>query len=258
MSPTDRRALVDRDDPLLAIVAQCRLLKIARSTRYYRPAPADPDDLAVMRRMDELYLASPFYGSRRMVAILRREGFVINRKRVRRLTQVMGLEVETATVMAKLELVISIDTGTAHLAATLGCETWVLQRHADLGACWRWNKDWYPNNVRVFQQPPGWQLGSGVQRSPDRVTRQIRRRKSGAGAVIADTIRRRERIRSLSFAASDRTMKEPADRTTKEPARRAEGMLSGRTLKKALIDIRDTWSVKIKNTISVTHSPHVR
>src|SRR5271165_3373195 len=45
-----------------------------------------------MRRMDELYLASPFYGSRRMVAVLRREGLVVNRKRVRRLMRVMGLE----------------------------------------------------------------------------------------------------------------------------------------------------------------------
>src|ERR1700723_2059287 len=88
MSPADRRARVDRDDPVLSIVAQCRLLKIARSTLYYRPAPVDPDDLAVMRRMDELYLASPFYGSRRMVAVLRREGLVINRKRVRRLMRV--------------------------------------------------------------------------------------------------------------------------------------------------------------------------
>jgi putative transposase len=92
MSGPDRRALVDRDDAVLAIVAQCRLLKIARSTLYYQPAPVDPDDLAVMRRMDELYLASPFYGSRRMVAVLRREGVVINRKRVRRLMRVMGLE----------------------------------------------------------------------------------------------------------------------------------------------------------------------
>src|ERR1700690_3498049 len=92
MSLAERRARVDRDNPVLAIVAQCRMLKIARSTLYYRPAPVDPDDLAVMRRMDELYLASPFYGSRRMVAVLRRKGLVINRKRVRRLMRVMGLE----------------------------------------------------------------------------------------------------------------------------------------------------------------------
>ena len=92
MSVPDRRAMVDRDDPVLAVVAQCRLLKIARSTLYYRPAAVDPDDLALMRRMDELYLASPFYGSRRMVAVLRREGLVVNRKRVRRLMRLMGLE----------------------------------------------------------------------------------------------------------------------------------------------------------------------
>ena len=73
-------------------MAQCRLLKIARSTLYYRPVAVDPDDLALMRRIDELYLASPFYGSRRMVAVLRREGLVVNRKRVRRLMRLMGLE----------------------------------------------------------------------------------------------------------------------------------------------------------------------
>jgi putative transposase len=49
------------------------------------------DDLAVMRRMDELYLATPFYGLRRMTAVLRRAGLAVNRKRVRRLMRVMGL-----------------------------------------------------------------------------------------------------------------------------------------------------------------------
>src|SRR5471030_3101521 len=44
-----------------------------------------------MRRMDELYLAYPFYGSRRMAAVLRREGWAVNRKRVRRLMRLMGL-----------------------------------------------------------------------------------------------------------------------------------------------------------------------
>jgi putative transposase len=50
MKAAERRAMVDHNDPVLPIVAQCRLLKIARSTLYYRPAPVDPDDLAVMRR----------------------------------------------------------------------------------------------------------------------------------------------------------------------------------------------------------------
>ena len=92
MSRAERLALVDRADPVLSIVAQCRLLKVARSTLYYRPAPVSADDLAVMRRMDELHLAWPFYGSRRMAAVLRRDGWSVNRKRVKRLMRVMGLE----------------------------------------------------------------------------------------------------------------------------------------------------------------------
>jgi putative transposase len=92
MSPGERRAVVDRDDPDLSIAAQCQLLKVARSTLYYQPAPVDPDDLALMRRMDELYTKWPFYGARRMVAALRQDGAIVNRKRVRRLMRVMGLE----------------------------------------------------------------------------------------------------------------------------------------------------------------------
>src|SRR3977135_4554306 len=92
MSRAERLALVDRADPGLSTVEQCLLLKVARSTLYYRPAPVSMDDLAVMRRMDELYLASPFYGSRRMTAVLRREGWPVNRKRIKRLMRVMALE----------------------------------------------------------------------------------------------------------------------------------------------------------------------
>jgi putative transposase len=92
MSTSARLSLVDRVDPVLSIVTQCQLLKVARSTLYYRPVPVSADDLAVMRRIDELYLSAPFYGSRRMVAVLQREGWVVNRKRVRRLMRVMGLE----------------------------------------------------------------------------------------------------------------------------------------------------------------------
>ena len=93
MSAAARLSLVDSADPALSIVAQCRLLKVARSTLYHRPAPVSADDLAVMRRIDELYLATPFYGSRRLAAVLQRAGCPVNRKRVRRLMRVMGLEV---------------------------------------------------------------------------------------------------------------------------------------------------------------------
>jgi len=50
------------------------------------------DDLRLMRRIDELYLVTPFYGARRMVAVLRRDGWTVNRKRVRRLMRVMRIE----------------------------------------------------------------------------------------------------------------------------------------------------------------------
>ena len=76
----------------LSVRRQCALLDLSRS-RVYRPkSVTGTDDLAVMRRIDELYLASPFYGSRRMTAVLRREGWSVNRKRVRRLMRMMALE----------------------------------------------------------------------------------------------------------------------------------------------------------------------
>src|SRR4029077_6465 len=92
MSRGKRLGLVDRADPALSTVEQCKLLKVARSSLYYRPAPVSADDLAVMRRMDELHLAWPFYGSRRLAAVLRREGWPVNRKRIKRLMRIMALE----------------------------------------------------------------------------------------------------------------------------------------------------------------------
>jgi putative transposase len=92
MNQITRLSLVDRADGDLSIVAQCRLLKVARSTLYYRAGPVSADDLRLMRWLDEQYLATPFYGSRRMVAVLRRDGEVVNRKRVRRLMRLMGIE----------------------------------------------------------------------------------------------------------------------------------------------------------------------
>ena len=92
MTRSERLALVDHDDPALPVVAQCRLLKIARSTLYYPAVPVSVDDLAVMRRMDELHLAWPFYGSRRLAAVLGREGWQVNRKRAKRLMRVLAIE----------------------------------------------------------------------------------------------------------------------------------------------------------------------
>jgi putative transposase len=91
MSTPDRRALLDRDHARLSIRRQCALLGLARSGIYRPPSPANENDLAVMRRLDELFTAWPFLGSRRMTVMLRAEGHVINRKRVQRLMRRMGI-----------------------------------------------------------------------------------------------------------------------------------------------------------------------
>jgi putative transposase len=71
---------------------QCELLAVNRSSLYYEPNGTDPDDVALMRRMDELHLKYPFYGSRKLTEALKNEGRDLNRKRVQRLMRVMGLE----------------------------------------------------------------------------------------------------------------------------------------------------------------------
>ena len=92
MSGRDRRAKVERAGSDLSVRRQCALLNVARSG-VYRPQPEpDAQDLAVMRRIDELYLEKPFYGSRRMTFDLNEEGRGVNRKRVQRLMRLMGLE----------------------------------------------------------------------------------------------------------------------------------------------------------------------
>ena len=92
MNRSDRLALVDHDDPALPVVAQCRLLKVARSTLYYRPVPVSADDLAVMRRIDELHLEHPFAGSRMLRDFLHREGVEVGRRHVGTLMKRMGIE----------------------------------------------------------------------------------------------------------------------------------------------------------------------
>jgi putative transposase len=92
MSAADRRAMVERPGVDLSVRRQCMLLNLARSG-VYRPKPViDADDLAVMRRIDELHLDLPFYGSRRMTFELNKEGRGVNRKRVQRLMRAMGIE----------------------------------------------------------------------------------------------------------------------------------------------------------------------
>jgi putative transposase len=87
-----RRALVKHGDPCLSICRQCELIGLNRSTYSLPPATESEENLRLMRLIDEQYLKTPFYGSRRMTASLERRGEVVNRKRVQRLMALMGLE----------------------------------------------------------------------------------------------------------------------------------------------------------------------
>jgi len=76
----------------LPVAAQCRLLDISRGCVYYRPVPLSEADLHLMRRLDELHLEHPCFGSRRLVVLLGREGTDVGRQHVRTLMRRMGLE----------------------------------------------------------------------------------------------------------------------------------------------------------------------
>lgn len=91
MSTPDRRGMLDRADMALSIRRPCMLLGIARSGVYRPPRPANDNDLALMRRLDELFTVRPFLGSRRMTAMLKAEGLQVNRKRGQRLMRKMGI-----------------------------------------------------------------------------------------------------------------------------------------------------------------------
>jgi putative transposase len=91
MSAPDRRAMLDRADSALSLRRQCALVGVARSGVYRPVKPANDNDAALMRRIDELFTAWPFLGSRRMTAMLRAEGVNVNRKRVQRLMRLMGI-----------------------------------------------------------------------------------------------------------------------------------------------------------------------
>jgi len=76
----------------MPVVRQCGLLELSRSTFYYQPVGEDVYNLALMRLIDEQFTKRPFYGVPRMTESLRRTGYGVNPKRVRRLMRVMGLE----------------------------------------------------------------------------------------------------------------------------------------------------------------------
>jgi len=84
--------MIEPEHSSLSVRRQCELLDLARSGLYYESPGEPPENLKLMRLIDEAYTRWPFYGVRRMTAWLKREGHPVNPKRVRRLMRLMGLE----------------------------------------------------------------------------------------------------------------------------------------------------------------------
>ena len=118
MTAPDRRTRLDRAHPMLSIRRQCVLLSVSRSGVYRPQPPANDDaDLTLMRRIDELSMAWPFLGSRRIMAMLRTEGDSIkcrskNRQSELRLVRIRCVR-SSATVSTKVSAGCSATTASA-------------------------------------------------------------------------------------------------------------------------------------------------
>jgi putative transposase len=75
----------------LSIARQAKLLGVSRSSVYYRPKPDSGEELDLLKRLDEIFTENPMYGSRRLQAMLKREGILVGRRRIRRLMRKLGL-----------------------------------------------------------------------------------------------------------------------------------------------------------------------
>lgn len=88
----ERRGLIEPENEFISIVRQCELLDLARSSYYFEPCGESAENLEIMKHIDRAYTDSPYYGIRRMTALLEQQGLRINHKRVARLYRLMGIE----------------------------------------------------------------------------------------------------------------------------------------------------------------------
>ena len=84
--------MIETEDPMISLRRQGELIGLNRSSYYQRPAGESPLNLELMRRIDEQYLKTPFYGIRRLWVSLEKLGYWVNPKRVARLMRLMGIQ----------------------------------------------------------------------------------------------------------------------------------------------------------------------
>lgn len=83
--------MVEKGNNEISLTVQAKLLSLNRTGIYYKPRPAKEEEITIKHRIDEIYTRYPFYGSRRITALLKRESININRKRVQRYMQEMDI-----------------------------------------------------------------------------------------------------------------------------------------------------------------------
>ena len=83
--------MIEPSESPVSVRRQCELLRLNCSSLYYEPVATSEEELALMKRIDELHLRYPFYGSRKLALELRSEGRVVNRKRVQLLMRLMDI-----------------------------------------------------------------------------------------------------------------------------------------------------------------------
>ncbi len=92
LSLDEKRDLIKANDRDFTVKQQCELLGVSRSTYYYEMAPDDEFNLAMMREIDQIYTAHPFYGKRRMSAVLKSKGHEVGVDLARTLMRRMGIQ----------------------------------------------------------------------------------------------------------------------------------------------------------------------
>ena len=90
-STEQKRNLIEWNCREVSLSTQCDLLSISKGALYYKPITMDPFSVAVMAFIDRQHMQTPFYGSRKLVVELGKNGYIVNRKRVQRLMREMGI-----------------------------------------------------------------------------------------------------------------------------------------------------------------------
>ena len=91
-SISKKREFIEPEHPKISIQRQCEILDLNRSSLYYSPRPIRAENQKLMNMMDEIYTDHPYYGYRRIREVLKRKGLRVNRKRVHRLMNLLGLQ----------------------------------------------------------------------------------------------------------------------------------------------------------------------